>query len=347
MDFEEKLDQTPFFFIIGRPRSGTTMLSTILDANKQTAMPIESKVIIHLYFKFKTVKKWNNQNLLLFYDAIFKQPKIDTWIINKEQLKNDILTLGENATFQRLIKLIYLNYISFFDKEIVSIIGDKNPEYSYVISHLNILLQLFPDAKIIHLTRDYRDHYLSMSKIDFEGNHLSLVCFRWQYSFNEVRKLMKDKQEQYYFLRYEDLVKQPEKQVTAICNFLGITYHSSMLEYYKVKDKVLAVYPEEDVLKYHSNLFHPISADFVEKWKHKLTKKQIELADSVVGKAGLEAGYERLLKRDKFKYKIYVLPDIIYSRLWLFYKSWYDQLFIPKRKKHGLMSQIYFAVFRR
>ena len=31
-----------------------------------------------------------------------------------------------------------------------------------------------PNAKIIHLTRDYRDHYLSMSKIDFEGNQLVL-----------------------------------------------------------------------------------------------------------------------------------------------------------------------------
>lgn len=47
----DKLDEIPFFFIIGRPRSGTTMLSTILDANRHTAMPIESEVIIHLYFK--------------------------------------------------------------------------------------------------------------------------------------------------------------------------------------------------------------------------------------------------------------------------------------------------------
>lgn len=344
---KESLDKIPLFFIIGRPRSGTTMLSTILDANKQTAMPVESKVIIFLYFKFRNVKIWNKKLLLTFYHSIFEQPKMETWTINKDQLKEDILQLGENATFQRLIKLIYLNYVSFFDKEAVSIIGDKNPGYSYVISHLKILLQLFPDAKIIHLTRDYRDHYLSMSKIDFEGNHLSLVCYRWYYSFKQVRKLMKDKPEQYYFLRYEDLVQQPEKQMIAICNFLGINYHSSMLEYYKIKDKVLAVYPEEDVLKYHSNLFQPISADFVGKWKHKLTKKQIELADSVVGNAGLDAGYERTLKHDKLKYKIFTLPDIIYCRLWLFYKTWYDQLFIPKRKKHGLMSQIYFAVFRQ
>lgn len=345
----DKLDEIPFFFIIGRPRSGTTMLSTILDANSHTAMPIESKVIIHLYFKFKNVKKWNEQNLILFYDAIFKQPKIDSWILNKEQLKKDILTLGENASFQRLIKLIYLNYVSFFDKESICIIGDKNPGYSYVISHLKILLSLFPNAKIIHLTRDYRDHYLSMSKVDFEGNHLSLVCYRWQYSFREVRKLMANKTEQYYFLRYEDLVQQPEKQVEYICNFLEIPYHVSMLEYYKIKDKVLSVYPEDLVMKYHSSLFHPISADFINKWKKKLSMQQIEMADAIVGKVAEEAGYKRNYFTSKWKYLFYVLPDMIYSQLWLFYKKWYDVSFKPNEsgKRIGTMSKLYFSIFKR
>jgi len=343
---KDNLDKIPLFFIIGRPRSGTTMLSTILDANKQTAMPIESKVIVFLYFKFRNVTLWNEKLLLKFYDAIFQQPKIDTWIINKEKLKEDILALGENANFQRLIKLLYLNYVSFFEKENIIVIGDKNPGYSYIISHLEILLHLFPDAKIIHLTRDYRDHYLSMKKIDFEGNHLSLVCYRWQYSFLKVRALMKNKINHYYFLKYEDLVRQPEKEVKKICDFLGLVYSSSMLEYYKIKDKVLAVYAEEDVMKYHSNLFHPISADFVDKWKEKLTPKQIEMADFIVGKAGEQAGYEKQFNSTYWKLKFYIFPDIIYSQTWLFYQKWYDRFFTQKHRT-GFMSKLYFSIFRR
>lgn len=343
----EEIEKIPFFFIIGRPRSGTTMLSTILDANRQTAMPIESKIIIFLYFKFKKVKNWDKKLLLKFYDAIFEEPKMDTWMINKAKLKEEILQLGEKATFQRLIKLIYLNYISFFEKENIIIIGDKNPGYSYVTSHFKILLGLFPEAKIIHLARDYRDHYLSMRTVDFEGNHLSLVCYKWKYSFLNIRKIMKNNPQNYYFLRYEDLVIHPEKEMTTLCSFLGITFHKSMLEYYKIKDKVLEKYTEEDVMKYHSSLFQPINADFVGKWKHKLTTKQIELADSIVGQTGIEAGYEQQLIKDKLQYKIYVLPDMLYSKLWLFYKRWYDNFFLPKKQKHGLMSQIYFFIFRR
>ena len=344
---KEYLDEIPIFFVIGRPRSGTTMLRTLLDANKNTSIPLESKVIIFLYLKFKSVKKWDESQLIKFYNSIFDQPKIESWIINKDQLKKDILALGKDATFQCLIKLLYLNYVSFFEKEKILIIGDKNPEYSYNINYFKILLKLFPSAKVIHLTRDYRDHYLSMKKIDFEGNHLSLVCYRWRYSYNKIVDLMKKIPKQYYFIRYEDLVNDPEKEMTSICKFLNIEFHDSMLRYYEIKDKVLATYSEEDVMKYHSSLFHPISSDYVDKWKKKLTLNEIHLADSIVGQAGIDAGYERVLKKDKFSYKITILPDIIYSQLWLFYKKFYDKIFSGKKnKKGGLMTKIYFKIFK-
>lgn len=319
---KDYLDNIPIFFIIGRPRSGTTMLRTLLDANKYTSIPLESRVIISLHLKFCSVKKWDKIQLIKFYDAIFEQLKIDSWTIDHKQLKKDILTLGKDATFQRLIKLIYLNYTSFFEKKEILILGDKNPIYSYLISYLKILLELFPEAKIIHLTRDYRDHYLSMQKVDFETlNHLSMVCYRWKYSFNKVSGLMKNRPKQYYFIRYEDLVKNPEKEMIAICKFLNIDFHNSMLKYYEIKDKVLATYSEEDIMQYHSSLFHPINSNYVGKWKQKLTLQEIYLADSIVGKAGLDAGYERVLKKDKLAYKVKNLPNIIYSQLWLFYKK--------------------------
>lgn len=345
---KDDLDKIPIFFIIGRPRSGTTMLRTLLDANKYTSIPLESTVIISLYLKFRSVKFWNEEQLIKFYHSIFVQPKIDSWTINKDQLKKDILELGQDATFQRLIKLIYLNYTSFFEKEKILILGDKNPVYSYFVGYFKILLELFPNSKVIHLTRDYRDHYLSMQKIDFETlNHISMVCYRWKYSFNKVTEIMKNIPDQYYFIRYEDLVKNPKKEMTSICNFLQIDFHESMLKYYEVKDKVLALYSEEDVMKYHSSLFHPISDNYVGKWKQKLTLEEIHLADSIVGQAGIDAGYERILKKDKFKYKLIEFPNIIYSFFLQLYKPIYDRLF-PNKIKRGnfTLTKIYFNLFK-
>ena len=342
------LDNIPIFFIIGRPRSGTTMLRTILDAHPNVSIPLEGKVIVFLHFKYGKIENWNNSKLLEFYHDIFTQAKIDYWIINKKQLKEDILKLGPNATFTRLIKLLYLNYVSFFDKREIILIGDKNPGYSYNISELRVMLKLFPNAKIIHLTRDYRDHYLSMSKIDFEGNHLSLVCYRWKYSFNQVRKIMVTNMNNYYFIRYEDLVLNPKSEVVNICNFLNIPYDEDMVHYYRIKDKVLAIHTQEEVDRYHSKLFHPISSDFIYGWKRKLSKRQIELADSVVGKTGLSAGYERVIKKKNIWYKLVVIPDIIYSNAWFVFNTIYLKI-VPLRfqTNKSIMSNLYFKLFKK
>ena len=47
MDIDE-IEKIPFVFIVGRGRSGTTLLQNILDANEQALLPRESKLIIHL-----------------------------------------------------------------------------------------------------------------------------------------------------------------------------------------------------------------------------------------------------------------------------------------------------------
>ena len=184
--------------------------------------------------------KWDEQKLKEFYSDIFKQPKIDTWIINKEKLKTDILKLGENANFVRLIKLLYLNYTSFFNKKERILLGDKNPGYSYNMKSFKTLLKLFPQSKIIHITRDYGDHFLSMAKMEFEGNHLSLVCYRWKYSYTQIKKLMKNKMNRYYFIRYEDLVQNPKKEVGSICDFLNIKYEENMIHYHIKKYNIMS-----------------------------------------------------------------------------------------------------------
>ena len=55
----------PFFFILGRPRSGTTLLRTILDAHPNIVIPPENSYLIHLYFKYRHAGvKWESEIVL-------------------------------------------------------------------------------------------------------------------------------------------------------------------------------------------------------------------------------------------------------------------------------------------
>ncbi|NQU34666.1 MAG: sulfotransferase [Bacteroidetes bacterium] len=48
----EQLNKIPFFFVVGRPRSGTTLLRTLFDAHPNVSFPPECQFIINLYPKY-------------------------------------------------------------------------------------------------------------------------------------------------------------------------------------------------------------------------------------------------------------------------------------------------------
>ncbi len=287
----KELDKINVFFILGRPRSGTTLLRTLFDAHSNVSIPFEGRIIADLYFKYGKEKKWNEKRLINFYNDILKIRKVDSWEFTPD-LKSEILKLGKNARFERLIKVVYLNVNSFFNKDKIIIIGDKNPYYSIIKSYYNIFMTAFPNAKIIHLVRDYRAHYNSMSKIDFENTQMGNVAWRWVYSYNIIKAAFGNSLN-YYLLKHEDLTKNPEYELKQLCGFLNIEYQPSMLEFYKIKDAVLKKYGEE-ILKVHSSLLNPVSDRFNDKWKTELSNKQIKFLDEFVGSKAEEIGYKRV-----------------------------------------------------
>jgi hypothetical protein len=216
-----------------------------------------------------------------------------------------------------------LNVNSLFRKDKVILIGDKNPYYSICKSYYKIIKSTFPDVKIIHLVRDYRAHYNSMSKIDFENVNIGNVAWRWVYSYDIIKTAFGNSQN-YILLKHEDLTKNPEKELKQLCKFLNIEYQSSMLEFYKIKDVVLEKYGE-DILKIHSSLFNPVTDKFNDKWKLKLTEKQIRFLDRFVGNKADDVGYERVFEEygevaDRMFWLIYNMLYFIYIRILLFFK---------------------------
>ena len=310
-----EIDNINMFFILGRPRSGTTLLRTLFDAHSNVSIPLEGRVIADLFFKYGNEKKWDSQKLESFYNDIFKVRKVDAWEFN-ENLKSDILNLGDNATFERLIKVIYLNVDSLFNKDKILIIGDKNPFYSIRKSYYKIFKTAFPNAKIIHLVRDYRAHYNSMAKMDFENTQMGNIAWRWVYSYNIIKSAFANSPN-YYFLKHEDLTKNPEQELIKLCQFLNVEYQPLMLEFYKIKDVVLEKYGEE-ILKVHSSLLNPVTDSFNDKWKAALTDKQVKFLDRIVGYDAEIVGYKQVYKEQgemliKFFYKLYNNVYLIYA----------------------------------
>jgi hypothetical protein len=301
----------PLFFIIGRPRSGTTLLRVLFEAHPHVLIPPESPFIINLYKKYSHINIWDEKVIHDLTEDIFKQRYFDKWLISKEELYHNLLEEKGENTFQQMAKRVCLSYKSMFEKEDIRLIGDKNPANSLFVSRIH---KLFPEAKIIHITRDYRDNYLSLINVNFEVPIVPLVIFRWKFAWKRMQKLKKQNPELIYSLRYEDLATNPEETFKNVCSFLGLEFDPHVLSFYKKKAEAERAYAgSAEIAVVHKSLFNPISTDRMNLWKKELTERQIKVADLVAGKTALKAGYERKYPKFNIFLYLWILPTLIYA----------------------------------
>jgi len=102
--------------------------------------------------------------------------------------------------------------------------GDKSPSY---IRHVPLIKKLFPEAKIIHIIRDVRDYCLSINKA--WGKNMLRAAQRWADDVTKAKKDAENFKEDYFELRYEDLLEAPNDQLKKLCSFLSIKYEPRML----------------------------------------------------------------------------------------------------------------------
>jgi hypothetical protein len=99
------------------------------------------------------------------------------------------------------------------------------------ILHAKFLIELFPDAKIIHIYRDIRD-VISSYKTKSWGGESAEDIILWQKNilekWLELKKEIDDSN--YYELKMEDLIQNSEKELKGITNFIGIKFDKKMLE---------------------------------------------------------------------------------------------------------------------
>jgi len=304
--------ELPFFIILGRPRSGTTLLRTLLDAHPNVTIPVECPLLMRMYGKYGRRKQWDTKVLNSFFNDLFKIVKFENWIIDKEKLKANLLKMTGHYTYMDICKVVFSNYISFYPKNEVMVLGDKNPAYSKFAKRVS---KMFPEARYIHITRDYRDHILSMLNVGLAQPLVSFLAYQWKLSFKTITRLSKKKPESFYTLRYEDLVLNTEVKLREICNFLSIEYDPVVLNYAERQDEFNKIFDQETLDRYADSLFKPIKPDRIGLWKKALKEKDIKMADVVLGSCSEKAGYERKYKNFSLLCYIKATPAITLIRL--------------------------------
>ncbi len=284
------INEIPFFFIVGRPRSGTTLLRTLFDANPNVLVPPESQFIVNLYPRYGKVTLWTEELVVGFVRDIQQQWLFSTWNISEDQLLKALIPFVGNHAYSELCKAIYLEYKSIYPKKKILFLGDKNPGYTI---YTGLLSKIFPEAKFIHIIRDYRDHFVSVRNVDFELPLVSLVVSKWRLFVMHFRKMKIKFPATHMEINYEDLVRNPEMAMKCLCDFTGVPFDTEIFDFYKNADASIGLMNEDVFKKFHSSLFQKINPTKIGVYKKELTQRQIKIADAAAGKYAELAGYQR------------------------------------------------------
>lgn len=282
---EQSLRNSGPVFIVGAPRSGTTMLQYRLLNHPRISLPTgESHFFIPLYRNKENYGDLSRQeNIRSVLQAMYDQSRefLET---DLHGLKFDIGNLAAELhaegrhTMPGIISGIFEKNAQGEGK---ARWGDKTP---YYVMHIPKLLEWFPDAQIVHLIRDGRDVALSLfgRKHDFYVYNAYYAAEYWETYVEKGRALGKQlAAHQYLELRYEDFLLQPEENMRALCAFLGEEYSTKLFEVTPV-----------DVPGKTPLVHKPLQADNAGKWRSKLSLYQIRAFESVAGKTLRECGYE-------------------------------------------------------
>lgn len=229
-----------------------------------------------------------------------------------DHLKSDLLNMVGPNTYGNICKLVYAGHESLFEKSDIQLYGDKNPGYAI---YTEKLLQIFPNAKFIHIIRDYRDNYVSIKDVDFELPIPSMLVKKWKNFVLSFNRAMNNYPDSHRVIRYEDLAADPVNQIRSLCEFAGITFLPEMLEFHEQKEKVEDSKAHQLVQKYHQSLLHRINTSRIGLWEKQLSQLTIRIADITAGKTAETAGYQRKYKRFRPCIYLLALPGIVYAQV--------------------------------
>lgn len=264
-------------FIVGAPRSGTTLLRVLLDQHPRIAMwGGESAFFRRLYdrraaFGDPAVER-NRERIVKAYLAIEPVRRLG---LDLPQLEQRLLKDG--VTWPALFTAMLQHNAVIQGKPHF---GEKTPGHAF---HVNTLRQWFPDCSIIHIVRDPRDMVSSLIRMPWANRSVVAGARAWS-QFNAAAREASGA-ETYLLVKYENLVAGIEKSLEQICRHIGLAYDPAMLEPKPVTGEIRA-----PVARAH----RPVTLARVGLWRQQNFQPwQVAAIEAAAGTLLTEFGYER------------------------------------------------------
>lgn len=292
------MQASPPFFVLGSPRSGTTMLRLMLTAHPALVVPPECGFLLWLQPEFG---HWNHadfanaSNQSRLSRAVLASRKFHTWQLSERAVATAI-RLARPESYADACAAIYRLFASREGKPNATW-GDKN---NYYLAHIGTIRELYSRARFLHIVRDGRDvacsyrEVMAMPKVGkYHPNFpLAIAEIAKQWS-SDVRSIHTQfallTESQTMVIRYEDLVSNPAQELERICDWLGIAYNPGMLNFHEI-NRNRGLEPSATI-HWKLRTLDPVNCGTVGRHATLLTTEELEEFTQIAGSELRHYGY--------------------------------------------------------
>jgi hypothetical protein len=257
------------FFIVGCPRSGTTMVQQALNRHSQVAIPPETKYFFSFVGHSHSAQRRHVQRLNDDLGIALRPP---------------VEPVRDDGDARRFYDAMANQYVGRFPRKRVAMFGEKTPEHT---GHLDRIRRVFPKAKLIVVYRDGRDVALSLAKTPWMPGGVYVGFLVWLYYQRLVARLRRENWSDAHFVRYEDAVADPERVFRGALDFLGLPYEAAVAHGHGNRE---GVPPREDAWK--ARALEPITAERVGTFRRELNPSQLATLERLGKRTLSEFDYE-------------------------------------------------------
>ncbi len=281
-DLTSYADLAPIF-IVGSPRSGTTLLSAMLSGHSNLSCGPETQFFSKL--RKNTLdeaigdENWPSlaiESLLSL--TLSEQPVYSLFGETRDSLSKYLT--AQKPSITSMLEALCLSHAFREDK---TRWVEKTPNH---ILHLEKIRELYPEARIIRIMRDPRDSAISMAKLPWTSDSFVTNSYLWM-EWYELSRNFLESDALSISVRYEDILQKPTQKLVEICEFIGEKFEQKMLNTAETGAKVSTIREP-----WKAQVSKPLDISRMYAWK-KCLSTDLQIFAAVFFNSALEKyGYE-------------------------------------------------------
>ena len=241
-------------FVVGCERSGTTLLSVLLDRHSELAVPPETGFYTELAPVIASPSLHELETALAHWRRLPElglEPKEVT-----DACEGDF---RPSAVFRALLML-------YASKRGKPHCGEKTPIHCGFVPRI---LTDFPEAIVIHILRDGRDVVASLLEAPWWTKGIEAAADRWLHSVRTLELFAPAFPGQFMVVHYERLVQAPEATLKEVMAPLKLEFQGTQLNPAKLSAVVL-----ERSLAWKGRALAAVDGARAGRWRDRLTEEQ-------------------------------------------------------------------------